>query len=432
MKFKKSFLTFIVVVATSLTVFSLPVDSLEMQEKIAMFQDAVKSKQYSDAANYLHWILQNKPRQHVSIYILGADVLDEIAKAEKDPVQKKKDVDSLMILYDLRLKFYKDSANVINRKALASYRYNINGPDPDHVLELMDETFRLNGVEVLESTLVPYMQAIALTKVKKKTLTQDEILARYDNIMSIIDAKTKLAQNNQGKIEKLKNYRTEIDELILKVVKVDCEFVHMNLAIKYKNNPTDLELAKKIFSYLLNGSCEKDSLWLTTGEFIYSKEPSFGLAKHLGLQYFFSEDFKKAQYYAEESMRYAPTASDSADVYIVLGSLSLHQNNRLAARAAYRNAIRADSKHVEAFEKIGDLYYNSFKECSQEKSMADDRATYLVAYDYYERAGNKEKIEMTRKLFPSREEIFLMNYHTGQTIQVGCWINETTVIRTRD
>ena len=422
----------IVGITTQSAGFSTNADSLEMHERLALFQDAAKARHYREAASHLNWLLKHKPQQHVSIYIIGADILDELAKSEKDQGRKRVAVDSMLLVYDLRLKYCGDSANVVNRKALASYRYNINGPNPGQVLQLMDEAFRLNQDEIMDATLVPYMQAVALVKVKEKTLTQDDVLDRYDKLMSILDNKMKTAVADKKRVGKLGQYQKEIDELLLKIAKVDCDFVHNNLAPKYQRNPADLALAKKVFGYMLNADCEKDSLWLATAEFIFSKEPNFGLAKHIGLQYIFSQDFNKARYYIDASLQYAPTASDSADIYIFRGSLLLRQNDRLAARTAYREAFRIDNKHTEALEKIGDLYYNSFHECAQEKSVADDRFTYLVAYDYYERAGNREKMEMTKKLFPSKEEIFLMNYRAGEVKQVGCWINESTAIRTRD
>jgi tetratricopeptide (TPR) repeat protein len=315
---------------------------------------------------------------------------------------------------------------------MASYRYNINGPNPGQVLQLMDEAFRLNGGKILDGTLVPFMQATALAKVKEKTLTQDDVLARYDLLMSILDEKIKTASSDKKKVDKLNEYREEIDKLLLKVVKVDCNFIHENLAPKYKRNPSDLSIAKKIFAYMLNADCPKDSLWLATGESVFLSEQDFGLAKHLGLQYMLSDDRVKARTYLDASLKLAPTASDSADIYVYRGSLLLRENDRLAARTDFKQAYRTDPKHVDAFEKIGDLYYNSFKECAQQKSVADDRLTYLIAYDYYERSGNRDKMEMARKLFPSKEEIFLMNYHAGDSKQVGCWINEATVLRTRD
>jgi len=41
-------------------------------------------------------------------------------------------------------------------------------------------------------------------------------------------------------------------------------------------------------------------------------------------------------------------------------------------------------------------------------------------------------MSFAKKSFPSREEIFLMNYKAGEKIRVECWIQESTTIRTRD
>jgi hypothetical protein len=48
--------------------------------------------------------LANVPNFHSSLYINGADIYDELASAEKIPARKKVYVDSLMIIYDMRLK----------------------------------------------------------------------------------------------------------------------------------------------------------------------------------------------------------------------------------------------------------------------------------------------------------------------------------------
>lgn len=422
----------VVGIVTRSEAFRATADSLEIQEKLALFQDAVKAKQYRAAATHFHWLLEHQLKQHVSIYILGVDVLDDLIKTEQDQAHKRVLIDSILLVYDLRLKYCGDSANVINRKALASYRYNINGPSPGRVLELMDEAFRLNGPGILDATLVPYMQATALTMLKEKKLTEEDVMKRYDLLMRILDTKLKLAANDKKRSITLNEYKAEIDQLLFKLVKVDCDFVHKQLAPKYWQSPSDLTLAKRIFTQILDSNCDKDTLWLRTGEFIFSKKEDFGLAKFLGLQYVLSENIDKANYFIDASLRLAPNGSDSADIFILKGSLWLRQNNQSAARSSYREAFRVDVKHTDALEKIGDLYYNSFKECSKEVSMADDRMTYLVAYDYYQKAGNREKMQMAKQLFPSREEVFLMNYRVGESRLVGCWINEFSVIRTRD
>jgi hypothetical protein len=98
----------------------------------------------------------------------------------------------------------------------------------------------------------------------------------------------------------------------------------------------------------------------------------------------------------------------------------------------FRLATKTDPNYFEAYDRLGDLYFNSFDDCSKFQSQADDRLVYLIAYDYYNRAHKPDKMKLAMKQFPSREEIFLKNYKVGSAMQVGCWIEEATVLRTRD
>jgi hypothetical protein len=34
--------------------------------------------------------------------------------------------------------------------------------------------------------------------------------------------------------------------------------------------------------------------------------------------------------------------------------------------------------------------------------------------------------------FPSKEEIFLLNWKTGESKNTGCWVNENVTLKTRD
>ena len=74
------------------------------------------------------------PNFHSSLYINGAEVFDKLATQEKDPARKKVYVDSLMIVYDMRIKNCGEEATVLNRKALSFLKYNIND-QPAEALE---------------------------------------------------------------------------------------------------------------------------------------------------------------------------------------------------------------------------------------------------------------------------------------------------------
>jgi tetratricopeptide (TPR) repeat protein len=412
-----------------------PEDSIlraKAEENKVLYEDALKTGPIKSAEAPLNWLLANVPQLHSSIYILGSEVFDKLATQEKDAARKKIYVDSLMIVYDMRIKNCGEEAMVTNRKALSFVKYNVNDK-PAEALELLEKAIQLNGNNILDGTIVPYFQTVKLNVVKFKNITEDQIFEKYDKIMNIIDSKVKNTQSKGQPIDKYNKMKDAIDVILMGMVKVDCAFVKKNLEPKFKQNPNDLALAKKIFGFMLQDKCTDDPLWLEAGESIHKNNPvkDFGLAKNLGLKYYALDNFTKAETYLKEALPLAANGAEKAEVLIYLGQLDV-KDNKPAARVLFRQALEADPGNKLAYERIGDLYYHSFDACAKKVNQADDRLVYLVAADYYQKSGDASKIAAAKSLFPSKEEIFLIDYKQGETKSVGCWIDESTTIRTRD
>lgn len=180
-----------------------PTMRAKAEESKVLYEDALRSPNVKQAVVPLNWLLTNVPNFHSSLYINGAEVFDKLAAAEKDPARKKVYVDSLMIVYDMRIKNCGDEPTVLNRKALSFLKYNIND-QPAEALKLLDRVFELNGNNVMDGTLVPYMQTVRLNALKLKNLTDEQILERYDRVMGVIDAKIKKTQSEGKPIDKYK------------------------------------------------------------------------------------------------------------------------------------------------------------------------------------------------------------------------------------
>src|SRR5687767_3515898 len=82
----------------------------EMKAKAAeskvLYEDAIRSGQQAElkkAVAPYNWMLTNVPNHHISLYIQGIELFDKLATLEKDAAKKKVYVDSLMIIYDLRI-----------------------------------------------------------------------------------------------------------------------------------------------------------------------------------------------------------------------------------------------------------------------------------------------------------------------------------------
>jgi len=410
------------------------------EESKVLYEDAVRAGQYKElkaAIKPFNWMLQNVPNHHVSLYITGGELYDKLASAEKDPKKKQVYADSLMIIYDLRMKTCGDEANVMNRKALSFVKFNANDK-PAESLQMLDKAIELVGNNISDGALVPYMQIIVIHQIKVKPgFTDVQILERFDKLNAILDAKIQKARSEGKPVDKYNTMRTQIEELLPKTgVKIDCDFVKKSMEPKYRQNPKDIALAKKIFGYMLQGKCTDDPLWLEVAEQIHAdpNEPkNCGLAKNLGKIYLAKENFDKGAQYLKEAQELCTDAADKGEILLLRGQLEAVRGSKSTARDLYRQAAAADaSLQKEVFEKIGDLYLTSFDACKELKSKVDDRLVFLIAYDYYQKAGNSKKMAQAKENFPSKEEIFTEGVDAGTTKSVGCWIGESTTIRTRD
>lgn len=408
-----------------------PEDKKTAEEKNVLYNDALRNDNYKAAKAPHRWLLENAPDLHEAIYINGEKIYKGLAEAAEEAGNeeaKDKYVDSLMIVYDMRAKYCNSEADVMSKKAYSAYRYTIKKKsEMPNVLELFDKAYELNGNKLEYYLILPYMSTVQYNVRYHENLNDTQILDYYEKIMGIIDFQIE-NETNSSIVEKLKGYKGTVDGILVGLVNIDCDFVRKNLGPKFKENPKDLKLAKKIFGFMLNGKCTDDPLWLQAGETIMENEPDFGIAKSLGSKFKAADNYDKARKYFEQAVTLTEDPDKKADIYIQLGSMKTGS----AARALYQKALEADPTKSEAYSAIGYLYYQAFDDCAGKQDIVQDRAVFLAAYDMFQKAGNSKMMESSKEQFPSKEEIFTYNYTAGDNISVGCWIGVTTTIRSRD
>lgn len=441
MKMKLSLLSLTFLMLTAFAGFSQckefkwPEDKAKAEEQVAIYGDAMKQGNFRGATSGIQWMLVNAPQWNTKLYIEGTEVYNKLATAEKDPVKKQVLVDSLLMLYDMRITNCGDEVNVLNRKAIYALSYNgQNKEKTAEVLALYDKVYEISGNNVSDNNLEAYMKVVQLNVALLKNLSDDEILKRYDKISEVIDVKMKkaLAENKQDVVERLKKSKAAIDDILPKCgVKIDCDFVRKNLAPKFKQNPSDIVLAKKIFQFMTMGGCIEDPLWLQSAEAIHKVSPDYGLAKNMGKIYAKNGNMDKAEALFGEAVTLASSNQDKAESYILQGDIQAQKGSKSAARESYRKAVVADPGNKAGYEKIGDLYLGSFKDCAKGSSLAEDRLVYIAAYEMYAKAGDQQKMNQARAQFPSVTELFELNWKEGESKSISCWVGETVVLKTR-
>ena len=410
-----------------------PDDKATAEEKNVFYSDAVKMGDYKGAVPAMQWLLTNAPDLNKSLYIKGAKIYDNLAKVEKDAAQKQVYVDSLMLMYDLRMKYFQDSVGVMNRKVFKAYKYYIKNYDKAQwLLDMFDKTYKISGNKVMDQNLLAYMNVIKVNKLVKKTLTDEQVLERYGVMTDVINNKVNALEAKGGSTDKILKQKNAIDKILTEIVVIDCNFVHDTMGPKFEANPNDIKLVKRMFSFMLTGKCTDSDLFFDVSKQLQKLEPTFGLAKIIGNKCLASGNYGCAETYFKEALTYTEDGTQKAEIYINMGKMEIKRNNKPAARKYFRNALAADPTNKEPWVQIGDLYYHSFEQCKKMEDMVEDRLVFIAAYNMYQKAGDTAKMHHAKSQFPSKEEIFTNNYEKGQVMTVGCWINEKVKLDSRD
>jgi tetratricopeptide (TPR) repeat protein len=412
-----------------------PADSatkIKAEEMNVIQSDAVKMGDYRGAIPALGWLIANAPDLNKSLYINGAKVYDNLTKVEQDPVRKVELADSLLWMYDKRIEHFGDKPNVLNRKVFKAYKYFIKDfSKSEWLLEMFDEAFDIGGSKILDANLVAYMNVIKVNA-KLKKINEDDILVRYDKISEIIDQKLAYNRSKEKSNETLEKKKTAIDGILMDIVDINCEFVETNMAPKFDETPDDIKLVKRMFTFMLSGKCTDSPLFLSVSKQLQKMEPDYGLCKMVASKCVANKDYTSALAYYIEALELTEDGAKKSEIYVNMGKVYTVQHNKAKARAMYSNAIAADPANKDAYVAIGDLYYHSFSECKEEQDMVKDRLVFIAAYDMYKKGVAGAKMASSKEQFPSKEELFNGDYTVGQTLSIGCWINKSVVLQTRD
>jgi tetratricopeptide (TPR) repeat protein len=402
----------------------------QAQERYVLLTDLEKSADFKGASPHLFWLLSKTPKFNKNIYIKGSRIYESLADAEKDAVKKAALQDSALMIYELRIQNFGEEATVMNRKGLKAYIYLKDRPGKkQELLDLYKKILTLNGENTMPENGLYYMDLLSEQK-KLGKVTEDEFIAVYDKITAAVDK----ALNDPKNVAQKDHYgrvKSSVEKIFIDNVDMHCDRTKEKFGPKFKANPDDINQNKKILQFLLAGSCTEDPMFLDVAVKIFEKEPTVGLGLTIGKLYKGTGQMEKANEFFNKAIELTEDATKKGDIYKLIGDIHYSDNKYSTARTHYQKAISlgaGDSK--EAYERIGDMYMQSYNTCKTGKAVAD-RVVFIAAYEMYEKAGSSSKMAKAKEQFPSAEDIFGEDMTVGQQVKVGCWINETVTLKKR-
>lgn len=411
-------------------------DSLKTAQYISLYRDFFNPEKqkfdFEEAYPYWQYVFQNGPGARKFVYFDGVEIIKKFIEKEKDTVKKEKLIDTLLMIYDQRIKYFGESGSVLGRKGLDMMRFR--SAKIQDILNNFNKTIEQAGNKTDYFVIAPYF-SIAIQGLKSNLLSKEELFTLYQNLSVINEDNISKDRN----ADKYKNSQEALNSMLAesKIIS-NCEDAKSIYEKKYKENTENSELWKKIVDLMKNAGCTDDPMYLEVLEKLHKKEPSATTAYFLGRTKSIQGKYTEALNYLNQAVDVETDSSKKADYFIFMANIYYRMNDFPSARTRALKAASLKSQWGDPYLLIGDLYGSSGKLCGQ--GGFESQVVTWPAIDMYQKAKNidpsiaeeaNKKIGNYIKYMPSKDDIFFRELKEGDTYKVECWINENTTVRSR-
>ena len=424
---------FIILVVAILAVFSVGAqskygaDEQKCKENLSMFREYYKQKNYDDAYNPWRWAYKNCPQSSGNIFKNAPKILK--AKMKADKVNKSEYVDTLMMVFDDRIKYFGKDGYVLGIKG-----YELIGIDKsrsEEALGYLKRSIELEGNNASVQAVFGYMKAIVNLE-KSGVKAKSDVIEAYSVVSEVIDYnivnETKMAVHfvkYSEKVEKLFTPYANCDDLIAL------------FSVKFDPITEDVNLLKRITKVLDNKKCTDSDLFFSASSRFYELEPSAASADQMSKMSIAKGKSSNAITFAKQAIELEEDANQKAIYYLGLADAYRNSGSYASARNAVYSALELRDGWGEAYMNLGNIYVAGAKNCG---SDFDKSTVYWVAVDAFRKARLDEEtgdrasksINTYSKYFPTKENCFFNGVEAGKPHTVACWINKTTTARTSD
>ena len=396
-------------------------------------KESVDNKEYKAAAGYLKQLLEQAPKGAQGIYTNGIKLYKTLINTAKTDEQRNVYIDSLMIVYDVRLQAFADhsrygKAYILDRKAREYLTYKPE--DREGVRKIFTEaiaaTEEKNGKA--DQELVAIYFSNLCEDYKNNLVDATSVISEYDRF-------SPLFEGAEGAAADLKN---QFDTAFGASGAASCENLESLFSKKLAEKPEDEALLGQAVSLMSRANCNSD-FFFNTAEKFYSIKPSSETALFLAQGFQGRGEFDKAMKYLNEALAAESDNAERAKLYVRIGLISIQTGDHANAMNAAKEIKAIDSENGYAPYIMGQCY------AATANGDFTAQAGYWAAYDAMNQAvellvsepaiqeAAKKMASAYRGSFPTKEECFFNEVSAGAryTITKGYASGVSTTVRYR-
>jgi len=421
-------------------------DSLRCLVNINLFIPYVNSKNFTDALPYWKAVYEECPASHRNIYIMGASIINWQIEQESDPAKKEALIDAMMTLYDDRVKYFgqrdpRDRKDiVVGRKAQAYNQLKGENSDFHLIYKWTGEAINEFKEKTDPLTVSLYMfSSFKLMQNDKENLKTQYIndFTKSSDIMDALLLEAEAAKD-ENRIDNITARKADFEQNFFSSGVAECPIIEEIFTPRIEDNKSNLDFLKETMVLLRRLKCTETDLFITASEYAYKIEPTAESAMGLGQKALKSKDIVTAERYFNEAIAMSTNKETKADLYYVLGTIALNQNQFAKVKQLITKCLAENPNYGRAYQLLASAYGIGGRNLYPDDPVLSKCIFYAVV----------EKLEKARQVdpslageinplitkysagFPTKEEVFMHSeLEAGGTFLIGGWVNETVKIR---
>ena len=415
-------------------------DSLKTTPAYSIYREYFKKGLYSDAYSQWKNMYDKAPGFRNQTFIDGSVMYESfIQKAPNEEVRQKY-VDTLFQIYKKQSECHAPDEYLLGKKSVDLLKYGKNADIPE-ARKALEKMFEINPKNPYPYYIQTYYKLLINQLGKDPVVTEDYVKAKYEALSAMIDKNTKDPNNQQ--LQGYKDVKTYLDDAYTqnfadKSNPQDCAKLLEIYLKKYKDNPTDAETIKQVYSK--TKGCADSALNVELLKKINHLEPSYLYANKLASIYMQANNFDSAYVLYENAIKPETDSSKLADMLYIMASIKAHKNDYPGARELAKQAIACRQDMGKAYMLIGNLYLGSGKLCGPGTGF-QSQIVLWPAFDYLKKAievGSDDVKEEAQKMIteytkylPTKADVVAKKLSVGAPYTVKCWINEETTVKVK-
>ncbi len=414
----------------------------DFMNNLSMYNESYKQKDYKSAAGPWGKVYRKYPKSTLNLYIHGCNMCEHFIENTNDWGEKNTHIDTLMSIYERRIKYFNQKGFVRGRMGTDFLKYKLANEnlDDDQLKSILkkgygflEETIDLEKDETEAAVLVVFMQATKRLFIMGE-LPKDKVAGNYQTATTILN---KYLQEEPDS-EKYNTAKSIVDRLFQTSGAADCEALIGLYEPQFDKISQDIDELKKMLRILDRQDCTDSELFAKASEKLYDIEPSAEAAFNMARLFVKRDDFDRAKDYYRNAIDAETDKELLSKYYYELGLFTFAKETDFQQSRTYARKSIENSPNGRAYILIGDIYAQYSKHYGE--SDLEHQSLYWLAVDYYQKAKRvdpdvfataNQKINTYKVYFPDKETLFFHGFQDGQSYKIGSWINETTKARAK-